>query len=113
MGEGQAYRAMDLLVEADEQDQVQEAVFFGGADLLNLEVDLLLCDTTSTPSARSTSVVLRRSKDSLRAGGWTIVSELPYPDNEADYRTNPDQRRLAGRAGTRSHRRVRHDHRLS
>ncbi len=40
--------------------------------------------------------VLRRSKEALRADGWTIVSELPYPDNEADYRTNPDQRRLAG-----------------
>ncbi len=40
--------------------------------------------------------VLRRSHAALRAGGWTIVSELPYPDNEDDYRTNPDARRLAG-----------------
>jgi len=40
--------------------------------------------------------VLRRSHDALLAGGWTIVSELPYPDNEDDYRTNPDARRLAG-----------------
>ena len=40
--------------------------------------------------------VLRRSHNALRAGGWTIVSELPYPDNEDDYRTNPDARRLAG-----------------
>ena len=40
--------------------------------------------------------VLRRSRDALRAHGWAIVSELPYPDNEDDYRTNPDQRRLAG-----------------
>ena len=40
--------------------------------------------------------VLRRSRDALRADGWTVVSELPYPDDEADYRTNPDQRRLAG-----------------
>ena len=40
--------------------------------------------------------VLRRSNAALRAGGWTIVSELPYPDNEDDYRTNPDARRLAG-----------------
>jgi len=39
--------------------------------------------------------VLRRSNDALRAGGWTVVSELPYPDNEDDYRTNPDARRLA------------------
>ncbi len=44
----QAYRAMDLLVEADAQAQVQEAVFFATANLLNLEVDVLLFDTTST-----------------------------------------------------------------
>lgn len=48
MDEDQAYRAMDLLVEADSQATVQEAVFFAAADLLNLEVDLLLFDTTST-----------------------------------------------------------------
>ena len=39
---------MDLLVEADAQAKVQEAVFFACADLLNLEVDLLFFDTTST-----------------------------------------------------------------
>src|SRR4051812_12791010 len=48
MDEDQAYRAMDLLVEADAQAHVQEAVFFATADLLNLEVDLLFFDTTST-----------------------------------------------------------------
>jgi transposase len=44
----QAYRAMDLLVEADATAQVQEAVFFATANLLNLTVDVLLFDTTST-----------------------------------------------------------------
>ena len=44
----QAYRALDLLVEADAEAKVQEAVFFCCADLLNLEVDLLFFDTTST-----------------------------------------------------------------
>ena len=44
----QAYRVMDLLVEADATAQVQEAVFFACANLLNLEVDVLLFDTTST-----------------------------------------------------------------
>jgi transposase len=39
---------MDLLVEADTQGQVQEAVFFAVAHLLNLEVDVLFFDTTST-----------------------------------------------------------------
>src|SRR5215213_1001634 len=48
MDEDQAYRAMDLLVEADAQAKVQEAVFFATANLLNLEVDLLFFDTTST-----------------------------------------------------------------
>lgn len=48
MDDDQAYRAMDLLVEADAEAKVQEAVFFAAADLLNLEVDLLLFDTTST-----------------------------------------------------------------
>lgn len=48
MDEDQAYRAMDLLVDADVEGQVQRSVFFAAADLLNLEVDLLLFDTTST-----------------------------------------------------------------
>lgn len=54
MDEDQAYRAMDLLVQADAQAGVQEAVFFAVADLLNLEVDLLLFDTTSTYFERDT-----------------------------------------------------------
>lgn len=54
MDEDQAYRAMDLLVEADAQAQVQEAVSFAVADLLNLEVDVLLFDTTSAYFERDT-----------------------------------------------------------
>jgi len=46
--EDQAYRAMDLLIEADAAAKVQEGVFFATANLLNLEVDLLLFDTTSS-----------------------------------------------------------------
>ena len=42
----QLYRAMDLLVENHEH--VQERVFFSIANLLNLEVDLVYFDTTST-----------------------------------------------------------------
>jgi transposase len=41
-------------VEADAQAEVQEAVFFAVANLLNLEVDLLLFDTTSTYFERDT-----------------------------------------------------------
>lgn len=40
------YRAMDFLLDCDEE--VQREVFFSVADLLNLEVDLILFDTTST-----------------------------------------------------------------
>ena len=50
MAEDQAYRAMDLLVEAE----AQEAVSFAVADLLNLEVGLLFSDTTSTSFERNT-----------------------------------------------------------
>ena len=48
MSDDQAYRAMDLLVEADATAKVQEAVFFSVSNLLNLQVDVLLFDTTST-----------------------------------------------------------------
>ena len=54
MDDDQAYRAMDLLVEADTDAKVQEAVFFAVADLLNLEVDLLFFDITSTYFERDT-----------------------------------------------------------
>ena len=67
MNEDQAYRAMDLLVAADAQAQVQEAVFFAVADLLNLEVDLLFFDTTSTYFETEDADEFRRhgkSKDS-------------------------------------------------
>jgi hypothetical protein len=40
------YRAMDFLVSTD--DELQRSVFFSTASLLNLEVDLLLYDTTSS-----------------------------------------------------------------
>ncbi|MCL4515692.1 MAG: IS1634 family transposase [Firmicutes bacterium] len=42
----QLYRAMDFLIEA--ADEIQERVFFSVASLLNLEVDLLFLDTTTT-----------------------------------------------------------------
>jgi len=46
MYDEQLYRAMDFLLEAG--DELQQRVFFATADLLNLEVDLLLYDTTSS-----------------------------------------------------------------
>lgn len=69
-GNNHALRAMDLLISADAQGAVQEAVFFAAAHLLNLEVDLIFFDTTSTYFERDdqdeTDQALRRfghSKD--------------------------------------------------
>jgi len=42
----QLYRAMDFLLGAEEE--IQKSVFFSTADLLRLDVDLLLYDTTSS-----------------------------------------------------------------
>jgi hypothetical protein len=47
MDDDQADRAMDLLVAADAQARLQEAVCFAAAHLLNLEVDLLFFDTST------------------------------------------------------------------
>jgi transposase len=54
MDDDHAYRAMDLLVDADTTGRVQESVFFAVANLLNLEVDLLFFDTTSSYFERDT-----------------------------------------------------------
>lgn len=40
--------------------------------------------------------VLRRTRRALRPGGTVLVSELPYPDSPAAYRTNPVYQALAG-----------------
>jgi len=46
LDEDACYRAMDWLLEIE--DELAELVYFETADLLNLEVDLLFFDTTST-----------------------------------------------------------------
>jgi hypothetical protein len=81
MDEDQAYRAMDLLVEADAQAQVQEAVFFAVADLLNLEVDLLFFDTTSTYFERDTEEAPdeQRPEGGLRRYGHSKDSRSDLP----------------------------------
>ena len=56
------YRAMDFLLEVE--DQLAESVYWATADLLDLEVDLLLFDTTSTY--------------------WQIEQEDPPPDEQPD-----------------------------
>lgn len=76
MDEDQAYRAMDLLVEADAQAGVQEAVFFAVADLLNLEVDVLLFDTTSTYFERDTE---EEGEDAFRKYGHSKDHRTDLP----------------------------------
>jgi hypothetical protein len=46
LSDDQLYRAMDFLLDCSER--VQESVFFSVASLLNLEVDVVFFDTTST-----------------------------------------------------------------
>jgi transposase len=53
LDEDACYRAMDWLLEVE--DELAEQVYFETADLLNLEVDLLFFDTTSTYFERETS----------------------------------------------------------
>ena len=57
MDEDQTYRAMDLLVQADAQAGVQEAVFFAVADLLNLEDFLWFFFGMCFPEPHSTKQV--------------------------------------------------------
>ena len=79
MDEDQAYRAMDLLVEADAQAGVQEAVFFAVADLLNLEVDVLLFDTTSTYFERDTEDVGEAGDPGFRRYGHSKDHRTDLP----------------------------------
>lgn len=57
MTDDQAYRALDLLVEADTEGAVQKAVFWGAADLLNLHVDVILFDYPADPVADCADLV--------------------------------------------------------
>jgi hypothetical protein len=57
MDKDQAMRAMDLLVSADAQGAVSQAVFFTAANLLNLEVDLIFFDYPANRPSGSAAVV--------------------------------------------------------
>ncbi len=72
---------MDLLIQADAQAQVQEAVFSAVADLLNLEVDLLFFDTTSTYFERDTEEAPTEAEPSggLRRYGHSKDSRFDLP----------------------------------
>jgi Transposase DDE domain len=92
------YRSMDFLLDCGEE--VQREVFFAVADLLNLQVDLLLFDTTSTyfeiPAKREDDLrKFGESKDKRPdlpqvAVGFAVTKEgIPvrcfvYPGNPSD-----------------------------
>ena len=84
--EDQCYRAMDLLVEADTEGRVQEAVFFACADLLNLEVDLLFFDTTSHVLRARRARPRRRGR---RAGVPRLRAQQGSPPRPAAGRDRP------------------------
>lgn len=83
------YRAMDFLIQAE--DEVQRAVFFATSDLLSLEVDLLLYDTTSSYFEMEDDDVARadrqRAWDAFdRGGGPEPLSPRPQVVNDPPLR---------------------------
>jgi hypothetical protein len=84
-GNNQALRAMDLLVDADITDAVQKAVFFAAAHLLNLEVDLIFFDTTSTYFERDEEAEAD-NEDSLRRFGHSKDHRRNLPRIVSDSR---------------------------
>ncbi len=107
----QLYRAMDFLVEHDEA--IQREVFFSVSTLLNLEVDLIFLDTTSTyfeieeedeegPRRRGHSKDARPDLPQVVIGLAVTRDGIPvrcwvWPGNTADAATVEEvQRDLAG-----------------
>lgn len=88
----QLYRAMDFLIAADAK--VQEAVFFEAADLLNLKVDLLLYDTTSSYFEMEDDDVARA--DRLRAWEAFDRGEGPEPLSARPQVVNEPPLRMKG-----------------
>lgn len=66
------YQAIDFLME--QKEQVQKKVFFATADLLNLEVDLLFFDTTSTYVERD-----EEDEEGLRMYGYSRDNRPDLP----------------------------------
>ncbi len=90
------YRAMDFLLEAE--GDIQREVFFSVANLLNLEVDLIFLDTTSTYFETADTDELRKyghSKDNRDDRPQTVIAlavtkegipvrSWTFPGNTAD-----------------------------
>ena len=86
------------LADAGVSDRVD--LRHGDANLLEDEdaydlvvMNIVLHETGGPPEYRN---VLERSRRALKPGGAILVSELPYPDSPAEYRTNPVYQALAG-----------------
>jgi hypothetical protein len=84
LDEDACYRAMDWLLEVE--DELAEAVYFATADLLNLEVDLLFFDTTSTYFERETP-----DEDVLDEDGNVIAPAFRAYGHSKDHRPDLPQ----------------------
>jgi predicted O-methyltransferase YrrM len=85
-----AEAGMDDRVEirhGDANDLAEEDTY----DLVTMNI--VLHETGGPAEYRN---VLARTRRALRPGGSVLVSELPYPDSPAEYRTNPVYKALAG-----------------
>jgi len=84
LSEDACYRAMDWLLEV--HDELAEQVYFATADLLNLEVDLLFFDTTSTYFERETP-----DPDLLDEDGEVIAPAFRAYGHSKDHRPDLPQ----------------------
>jgi hypothetical protein len=84
LDEDSCYRSMDWLLEV--QDELCEAVYFATADLLNLEVDLLFFDTTSTYFEREVP-----EHDVLDEGGNVVRPAFRVRGHSKDHRDDLPQ----------------------
>ena len=84
LDEDACYRAMDWLLEVE--DELAEQVYFQTADLLNLEVDLLFFDTTSTYFERE-----QAEADVLDENGEIITPAFRAHGKSKDHRDDLPQ----------------------
>jgi DDE family transposase len=84
LDEDACYRAMDWLLEIEHE--LAEQVYFATADLLNLEVDLLFFDTTSTYFERN-----EPESDVLDADGDVITPAFRVYGHSKDHRADLPQ----------------------
>jgi len=106
LDDGACYRAMDFLLEVEAE--LAEAVYWATADLLNLEVDLLFFDTTSTyfeidepdPGPRAARAKERAARGARAKGGREASRSNSRSARQGDLRDSvlrgPPARRAHG-----------------